>query len=362
MPTNSLKPPARLTHIDLLECIGIYFVLFFHGSLYTYDYIMKSDLGTYLTVFPRSLLATCVPIFFFCNGYLLFGRPLDVKKHVKRMIRMVFLSFFWGSVLTLIMQPVFGERLTWESFWYKLTNWEWANQIWYMGALIGVHVFFPLMKAAYDHDKKAFYCFVAVCAFLTMGNTLINQIRTLLCRFLLQERMVYAGHNFNIFNPFQKIAGYAFVYFCMGGIMLSVQEKIEAVPARKRNCIALVVLTVSTVIQGVMYILFSRMLQQLWDVVWKGYDTVFTLVNVLCLFVLCLNWKQDRPLIRTISANTLGIYLLHVIPTWTLSSRAVQVPFLASVPGSAVFSLAVLLMTLGLCLILKRIPLIRKLL
>lgn len=364
MPTNSLKQPAsRLAHIDLLECIGIFWVVFVHGTLYRYDYLVFDSLPVYLTAFLRAPMSACVPLFFFANGYLLFGRPLDLKKHCKRLVRMVFLCFFWGSVLIFVLQPIYGQRLSWEEFWYNLSNWRkgYANHLWYMGALVCIHVFYPLMKQAYDTNKKVFYYFVAICALMTFGNTFLNEARTLLGRFLLKERTVYNASYFNMFNPFHANA-YAIVYFCTGGIVFSLREKIEAVPARKRNFAAIAGLVISSIGLALMCILFSRMKQKLQDVIWTGFDTVFTYVIVLCLYVLCLNLKKEIPLIRLISVNTLGIYLLHVVPNWALAPLAGEIGFLCTVPGSIVFSLFILFVSLGACLVLKKVPVLKRLL
>ncbi len=362
--SNMNRPADRLTHIDLMECIGIFLVIYLHGSLYTYNYIVYDSLPVYLTTFLRAPLSMCVPIFFFANGYLLFHKTLDLRRHILRLIRMVVICFFWGSVLICVLQPIYGKFLTWEEFWFTLTNWSvgWANHLWYMGVLVMIHVFFPLLKQVYDSNRKIFYYFVAICAFFSFGNTLINELRTFYGRFMLQERMVYGGHNFNMFDPFKNMRGFAFVYFCVGGMVHDLRGKIEAIPARKRNFWAVGILVVSCIGLSLMCILFSRMNQYLVDVVWTGYDTVFTFVNVLCLYVLCLNWKKDQPLIRTISINTLGIYLLHVLPTWALTPYLVKLPWMCTFTGSFLFSVGILFSTLAVCLVLKKVPLVRKLL
>lgn len=359
------KTSGRYVHIDLLECLGIFFVVFVHGTLYPYDYLSAPSAATYLATFLRALLSSCVPLFFFANGYLLFGKPLDIKKHVKRLIRMVFLCFFWGGVLILILQPIYGRYLTLQEFWNMLVNWEidWINHLWYMGALVCIHVFFPLLKQAYDSNKKVFYYFVAICAVLSFGNTFISQVRTLLARFLFRERVAYYGINyFNMFNPFWDLKGYPFVYFCVGGILFSLEEKIRAIPAKKRNLIAGLGLTASCLGLGLFCIFYSRIWQFVFDVIWGGFDTVFTFGIVICLYVLSLNWKKDLPLVRLISTNTLGIYLLHVVPNWALLPHVYRIPMLQNIPASILYSLGILFFTLAVCLILKRIPFLSQLL
>ena len=357
------KSAGRYTHIDLLECLGIFFVVFVHGTTYPYDYITTPSASAYLATFLRALLSCCVPLFFFANGYLLFGKPLDLKKHMKRLLRMVFLCFFWGSLLLLILQPIYGRYLTPKEFWTMLTNWEidWINHLWYMGALVCIHVFFPLLKQAYDSNKKVFYYFVAICAILSFGNTFISMTRTVLGRVFLGERAAYYGINyFNMFNPFQDLKGYPFVYFCTGGICFSLEERIRAIPAGKRNLIAAIGLMLCCLGLGAICIYYSRVWKFTFDVIWGGFDTVFTFGIVIFVYVLSLNWKKDLPLIRLISSNTLGIYLLHVVPNWTVLPHIIHNPLFRNVPASFLYSLGILFFTLAVCLVLKKVPLIRK--
>lgn len=90
--------------------------------------------------------------------------------------------------------------------------------LWYMGALVCIYILFPLLKVVFDNSRKVFIYFTVVCAILTFGNELINHFITI----LLNTAGLYEGiidvNWFNDFNPFRNIFGYAFVYFCVGGL------------------------------------------------------------------------------------------------------------------------------------------------
>lgn len=95
---------------------------------------------------------------------------------------------------------------------------EWFIHLWYMGALVCIYILFPLLKVVFDNSRKVFIYFTVVCAILTFGNELINHFITI----LLNTAGLYEGiidvNWFNDFNPFRNIFGYAFVYFCVGGL------------------------------------------------------------------------------------------------------------------------------------------------
>lgn len=51
------------------------------------------------------ILSICCPLFFFCNVFLFFGRPLDIRKHLIKTIRLFVLaikgvSSIWKAVLS----------------------------------------------------------------------------------------------------------------------------------------------------------------------------------------------------------------------------------------------------------------------
>ncbi len=111
---------------------------------------------------------------------------------------------------------------------------------------------------------------------LTFGNTLVNYgINTI--EFFVGMTLTPSKKYFGIFNPFYKINGWAFS-FVLGLIMLS-----------------------------------STALSWSWDVVFNGFDSISTLLNVLFVFLLCLNYESSNHFIATISRNTLRNYFIRMI-------------------------------------------------
>ncbi len=77
------KPlPARYDSIDLIECIAMLFVVMYHSTTVPYDF--NQSAYECVNYFIRAILSTCVPLFFFANGYLLINKKFDLKKHLKK--------------------------------------------------------------------------------------------------------------------------------------------------------------------------------------------------------------------------------------------------------------------------------------
>lgn len=360
-----MQTKPRLCHVDLLKCLAIYFVLVFHGTLYPNYVAAGMPLSMVARYISRTILSTCVPLFFFVSGYLMLSRPLNLKKHSLRTLKYAFVTCFWILFLLWVLQPYYNEYHNWselrETIWNARDGWN--NHLWYLGSLMGIYLIFPLLKTTFDAKRRSFYWFTAVMVFLVMGNNTFNLGVTLFNLLVKKEFFLYSNNLpvFIQFNPFAWDAALGIAYFCLGGTIHSLEERITAIPIRWRNPVCLAVIPGCCLVFGIMGWRFSLYLKELWDTVWYGYNTVFTLVNVLCLYVLSLSWKRDVPLIRQISSNTLGIYLLHDLVHKSIGPRVAQFAVMRTLPGTMLYAAALLLITLGLCLILRKIPLIKHL-
>lgn len=359
--TNEKK--VRWEHIDFIEATAIFFVLLYHSTKYTYDCWDGAPVLDYVRYYLRTILSTCVPLLFFANGYLLLNRKFDLKKHLVKCIRLVILTVVWGMITILaFMWMRQGCISLTDAFGYlwRLELW-WAHHLWYMGALVCIYTLLPILKISFDHCPKYFIYFTVIAAMFTFGNTFLNIMASLVLGRVIEINW------FHMFNPFREIYGYAFVYFCLGGLAHRYENKILVIPKAKRNAGAALVILCSTVILfmiGVQLTKISgtRISDEIWDVVWKGYDTVPTLLNVLAIYVISLSCKKSS-VIRYISCNTLGIYFIHVMLLQFFDTYIRwDFPVIDTFAGNIVFSVALLMTCLAIVTIIKKIPLVKELL
>lgn len=354
----------RLAHIDLLKTIAIFFVILYHGTIYSCNFISDGSFTNYVWYFFRTILSSCVPIFFFVNGYLLFGKSFVLRKHAARTAKLVALTVLWGMITLMLLQPVKHEYFTAVEFLKALLSWKtgWINHLWYMGALVCIYVFLPLMKNAYDNNMKVFLYFAVIGAILTLGNAFLNHAGTVGTSLLLKNTIDLNGFNFfSIFNPFRGIRGYAFVYFCMGGIACYYRDEIEKISATKRNMISVIGILLACLGLFGLGVVYSRAQNALWDVVWSGYDSIFTCCNVIFMYMLALNWKKDCWFIREISSNTLGIYFIHPIIINVLYPLISKLGFAQTFGFNLIYAAGILMVCLLVTSVLKKIPGICKL-
>ena len=217
---NKVSISNRFYHIDLLEVIAMLFVIIYHSMMYPSDFINDKTEISYLGYYVSAILSTCVPLFFFANGYLLLNKSFDLRKHVFKIVRFIVIAVVWGMIDLSMILYITNETLSVSEF--IKTVWKWdihygINVFWYLGALVCIYLLYPLIKIAYDNNKQIFIFFLGICAILTFGNTLLNHLVSCGLYLVGYSSKVYNANFLNMFNVFKGIYGYAFVYFCIGG-------------------------------------------------------------------------------------------------------------------------------------------------
>lgn len=372
IPTTTTKP--RIAWIDLLETIAIFSVVLCHCT----SHIANASLPVashafYLHYALRSITAVCVPLFFFANGYLLFTHPFDLKRHFRKIIKFILIAVFWYTLTLAFLILLHCDQLVTGGLSNTIASLKYGvTHLWYLGALVCLYIFFPLLKVVHDHHRQVFIYFTLICAAITFGNTLLNNAMTFFSNFIDHQGLIYTDTNFlNIFNPFRGMYGYTFVYFCLGGVVAYYFDKIKAITRHRRNLIAVCGLIIGWLGLFGLGFMYSKASGKIWDNIWYGYDSIFALIATISIFLLCLNFKHDNLIFRTISCNTLGIYLIHMLVIYALTtwfngfimqyaSPFSPVPFIVSFVGIIIYTACVLALSLGLTMLIKKIPLAKR--
>ena len=360
---EKLKTSAgRKYHLDLLKAIAIFSVAFYHLTTYECDILQTGSVGDYLRYLGRPILSTCVPLFFFVNGYLLLNRPLDLRRHIVRIVKMVILTFVWGMIGIPGYIMTTGAEMTGADFFTNLWRWlpnKWINHLWYMGALVCIYVFLPLIKLAFDHDRKIFNYLTVFAVAFTFGNTVICDLITIFGNCFFGMEGIFFDNIFNFFNPFRNIYGYSFVYFCFGGHIAGKEEKLRNIPVRRRNLMAVGGIVAGSLLLWGLGVYYSHIGGSVWDVVWNGYDSIFTFAMTFCLYLLSFNYRGGCSIIEKVSANTLGIYFMHNIVLHQFRVQLWESTIGVSVLANAVCAVGIVLFCTAVSIVIKKAALFR---
>lgn len=363
---SAVSIKAKHDYFDLLKAIAIYFVVFYHFNSVSTNFLEERNALAYLHYFFLSALSICVPTFFFVNGALLLNKQeLDVGRHAVKIVKIAVLVITWGVItmvaLLFIRDEPMKVRSIIKSVWQLRQGW--VNHLWYLEALVVIYVFFPLIFIAFRNSIKYFYFFLACVMVFTFGNTFLSNCAAIISIYAGRFDPTYVAQNyFSEFNAFKGIYGFAIGYFMLGGILFCHREALNTQTFRR---LAMVAAPVSLLLLFLYGVKLSLAQQEVWDIVWYGYDTVFTLTCVIALFILSLNYKHAGllgKLIKITGENSLGIYFLHIIIGFFLQPVYAATAYSTTILGNALFAFVILLSSAVVSLALKRLPVARTLL
>lgn len=353
----------RYEFIDLLKAIAIFFVVIYHYNNLTINLFETQNTFSYFNYFFKSIFSTCVPIFFFVNGALLLNRDFNLKKHISKLITIILLTVVWGIITLLILMPIKNEYMSLFEFAKSLVMWkaQWINHLWFLQALIVIYIFFPLIKKTYDNECNNLYFFLVIAFLMTFGNVFLSNCANVL-EFIIGKNYLSGNINFfDEFNAFRGIYGYSIVYFILGGLFLKYKEKFYE---KKWVTIATSTIIISMVLLTLYGVLMSKSNGEIYDIVWYGYDTIPTLCMVIALSILALKYKGNHKILNLINIagkNSLGIYFIHVIWGSLFIKYFKKLSYSHNIITNLLFALFILLISLLSVLLLKKIPVVKKL-
>jgi len=355
----------RLEYLDTIKSVAIFFVCFYHFNTLSSNFLDNPSLTTYFHYFITGVASAGVPIFFLVSGALMLNRGYDLKKHIKKSINISILTIVWAVITLVILIPIFNDSYNFISFAEALWNWKQQriNHLWYLPTLVIIYLLFPIIKEIYDKKDKRILCFFLVTVFIfTFGNVFLSILANLTEWFLNINYLEGSFNFFNIFNPFDGFYAYSVVYFIVGGLLLTWLKNDKV---KYSNILLLFTVAFTTTLLFLYGIVLSFSNNKVYDTVWGGYDTIMTLIMALCIFVLASKGKIRNlafaKLIKIIGTNTLGIYFLHVIVGSFLMEYYVLLPYNHNIFLNLLFGILILMASLLIALLLKKIPIVNRL-
>lgn len=367
-----MEKQKRLAALDLIKFLAMFFVVLYHGR-YMWINIMKDlNLKTFCLFFIHTLLSTCVPMFFFVNGFLLINKELNLKKHILKTFKFIAITFIWGAItlyiLSILRENPFSAKEFIESLWsFKQ---DWINHLWFMGALVGIYFVFPIIKAAFDSNRKAFNYFVLFCTIVVFSVSFLDLAATFLDMQFEGGKRIIFNNWLNMFNPLRGVRAFTLAYFLIGCYFGANRKKIDEKIKKFKfiNPVTLIlIIAVSTALYAYWGIWSSHVTGEQWDTVWFGYDEIFILIDTVSFYLLSRYYKGNAKnpfsyIVKAVSKNTLGIYFTHIIILELARYlKITQLGFMQNYISFIIYAFIILLICAGISALLKKIPILKKL-
>lgn len=348
---SDTKKRKRMMHYDLLRIVAAFSVVMLHSAAqfwYTLD-IQSAEwiiANSYDAVFRFG-----VPIFVMISGAIFLDKNyiLDIKRLYKHNIfRMVVLYVVWSCIYGLFDCRTFdlgavGIKGMLRELLYG------RYHLWFIPMLVGIYMLLPVLKSWVEHtEKKTIEYFLLLFLVWKIGRETMralivtDEIHYILDLVKLELACSYVG------------------YFVWGYYLAHI-----GISAKLRKIVYRLVLpaVVMNIVLG--NLLAWRKGEPVGDI----YDSfgIFTFIIVTALFILALDkgskltfGEKGNRIIKELSADTLGVYLIHMLLIELLELFGIHSMMLPIAAGVPVLSVLVFVMSLAISAVLRRIPALGK--
>lgn len=356
----------RTVYFDLIKVLAITMVCFYHVNGLQKNILDSLEVSTFLNYLLISSLSMCVPLFFMVNGALLLNRPLNLQRHARKTIKLLFITYAWAVIVLLILIPITGSEYTLKGFLRSVWTLErgMINYLWFLLALVSIYLIFPLIKLTYDQQQKTTFFYICAVFFLvSFGNLTLNSIIN-----VLQSIFGFVYLTDDHFNFFQRVDpfgrySYAFFYFSIGGYLalLIKEKKIQA-----SNSLMVMVFVFALLLLFAYGCLMTLSHGKYYDTVFDGYYSLMTLAMSVSTFIflsrITIRNNKVSKFVTIIGVNTLGIYILHAIFSKALTPYFRESSLAQNISVNIAYATLLVLLSLFLTILLKRMPLVSWLL
>jgi len=335
-------------------------VIMLHATneYYTPFYQIPLDSATYwwTAAVYKSLTLSCVPLFVMLSGALLLqpakiNEPIKVflKKRAKRIgLAYAFWSVIylaWGFFVT--QTPVTLDGVI-QAIVMGLFYGPWYH-VWFLYLIAGLYLITPILRAVVAHGSRNLLKYLIILWFI--GVAVVPLLRLMTGFVLVDTLFVFGGW---------------IGYFVLGTYL----QKKQMRPA---VLYGLFFLGTIWTIAGtwVMHFLFPALGQ---DYFFFDYLTANVIIASVASFMILSRFKANWPgsnhphlskVVQTISKNVLPIYMFHIIILMSLQRGffgfTLSITTINPVIGIPLIAIATFAITFGLILLMKKIPVLKKL-
>lgn len=327
--TQTLSPrinklTKRVLGYDISKAVAMFLVVLLHSSFYVGT--IPNNLLT------RALMTSTVigvPLFITTNGAILLNKPLDIRKHCKKIVRILFILYSWRAIHILVYRALGAPAVNVKSAIKMImgdTNYQGypMGHFWFLEALVAIYIVFPLIKTIFDtNNQRPLILALGAIGVLTFG---LDSLRALLEACLgTTGTQISSALGFlakmNIFGPY----GYLLIYFVAGGL-LGKHYQAKGSRLETRNIFTcLMILSISLVCTVSLHeAQFIRGIAGPYTTTY-GYWLITTLTTTLSIFYLAVvlgNTVKDTrvaSITKFLGSKTLGVYLMHMFGLIALS-------------------------------------------
>lgn len=355
----------RKIYLEVLRIVACFFVIFNHTQnngydLYTQCAFSQPVFWIYLSV--SIICKVAVPLFFMISGALLLDRDESLKDlYRKRVLRYFIVLLFFSAVYYLIDYITEKETaLNPGRFLLRLYESEWSYSFWFLYAYLAYLIALPLLRSFARGLSDRNYLYLLILTFIMNG-----------ARPVVEYLISGGSHTINQNFDFSWLGASIVLYPLLGYYLAHRAPLCDGRRLAFLWGLSLLLLSLSCYATYLKALADGYMSDNVSQTFFMSFVMVYSSAFFMSARSLCDRIKiraACRTVILSVSSATFGIYLLHLIVlsknpwfdhVWSFLHKTIHLNFMLSA-FVAVF--LVMIICYVLTLILKRIPLIRRLL
>ncbi len=318
---------AHLGEVDYLRVFGLITIVVIHSMGYFFSIPGTNPISHAFQGLAINMLRYGRFVFMFVTGLVFFysykDRELSVERFFKRRLKNLVIPYAVWTAIYLLLGSL-SNMVTWSdplgfvTLWlHSLINGNGFNHLYYIVVTIQFYIFLPLLLSMFKPSRRRFWAgillaggfFISIIYYYileTQGPNLLNLVAGTPWAGITGWLLKYKNHLLFSYLPFYLLGG-----FC--GFHLDVCRKWIS----EHLCLIGIVLLFSAGIVIGEYFFFYRYLGQSWNLtvsVFKPSIYIYSLSIIAILFWLSSVMERRGSLkvfIKVLSANSLGIYLMH---------------------------------------------------
>ncbi len=331
--------------LDILRIISCFAVILLHCSCDAFS-INQGIIGFTIGNFYNSISRFCVPIFLMITGALLLNpdKEIDIKKFTINKTLKIIIDLICWCIIYYIFKTIIlnGGTITFEGLINSITNLQF--HLWYMKALIFIYLFLPIVKLITNNHEKLIKYYII--AFLIFGVLLKSLMLLPLPSYIIDLLGFFREDN---------------SFWYMGYVVLGYYLFSTNITKNKRLIIyvlGIISLISCFGLNELTYIKFHKMIYL------NDYFSITTLFYSISIFVFIKYKFKDKSYneinLRFIGDKTYGIYLIHIMIMnlyELLGFSTFSFNFIISIP---IMGMSIFIASYIIIIIMKKIPIIRK--
>lgn len=346
MGAQSGKRVQGLSYIRAISCVAIIVIHTVYSAIALYP---QSLPGNQVWIYRAVLncLMWAVPCFVMVTGALLLdaNRVLTYRKLFQKYIaRIVAAAVFWGVIFVICEMTIeqqgsgLGYFLTGVGEIFTGKSW---SHMWYLYCLIGLYLLLPAYKKVAAASSLADLEYLLVIYFLFLSALPVLKLWKIDCGFYIHVSTIY---------PFYLFCGYA----------------IRRGMFRGKAGISFLLFAASTgILTMLTWLRWNDGMENL--EMFFSYSSMFVVVQAIGMFLFLVQARIGQlpvlpKVLLAIDKNSFGIYLVHMIFVRALFKRLQVNPFALGAWSFLCIVLGIFLISYVVIWVMKKIPLLNRIL